>query len=117
MLKSLIEERVVELKGCGANKPGGGGFAAGNTCARGGSDGGLDSSKTDRTYAVYVDGEKRGRVWYAPGANNGAGAWGALIRPGSKAVPRSTPKNTLDDLRDRVAKDFKGKKVEFRLED
>lgn len=36
MLKSLIEERVVELKACGANKPGGGGFSAGNTCARGG---------------------------------------------------------------------------------
>lgn len=36
MLKSMIEERVEELKACGANKPGGGGFAAGNTCARGG---------------------------------------------------------------------------------
>lgn len=36
LLKSLITERVAELKGCGANKPGGGGFSAGNTCARGG---------------------------------------------------------------------------------
>lgn len=36
LLKSLITERVEELKACGANKPGGGGFSAGNTCARGG---------------------------------------------------------------------------------
>lgn len=35
MLKSLIAERVEELKGCGANKPGGGGFTAGNSCAGG----------------------------------------------------------------------------------
>lgn len=41
MLKSLIEERFEELKGCGANKPGGGGFAAGNTCAHGGKGGGV----------------------------------------------------------------------------
>lgn len=37
--KSLSEEissRYVEIKSCGANKPGGGGFTAGNTCARGG---------------------------------------------------------------------------------
>lgn len=33
LLKSLITERVEELKSCGANKPGGGGFSAGNTCA------------------------------------------------------------------------------------
>lgn len=37
MLKSLIEERVEEIKSCGANKPGGGGFTAGNTCGKGGS--------------------------------------------------------------------------------
>lgn len=44
MLKSMIEERVEEIKACGANKPGGGGFAAGNTCARGG--GGSSSGDT-----------------------------------------------------------------------
>lgn len=44
LLKSLITERVEELKGCGANKPGGGGFSAGNTCARGG---GSSSSTRD----------------------------------------------------------------------
>lgn len=35
-ISSQINSRYTELKGCGANKPGGGGFAAGNTCARGG---------------------------------------------------------------------------------
>lgn len=48
MLKSLIEERVEEIKACGANKPGGGGFAAGNTCARGGK-GGVDAKTVEKT--------------------------------------------------------------------
>lgn len=47
MLKSLIEERVVEIKGCGANKPGGGGFSAGNTCGRSGK-AGVALKKGDR---------------------------------------------------------------------
>lgn len=33
-------EELSEIKACGANKPGGGGFSAGNTCARGGKGGG-----------------------------------------------------------------------------
>lgn len=36
-LKSSVVLRFSELKGCGANKPGGGGFSAGNTCAKGGN--------------------------------------------------------------------------------
>lgn len=35
-LKSSIIFRYVEIKNCGANSPGGGGFRSGNTCARGG---------------------------------------------------------------------------------
>lgn len=46
LLKSLITERRDELKACGANKPGGGGFSAGNTCARGGKGG--EIKKGDR---------------------------------------------------------------------
>lgn len=44
LLKSAIEERVVEIKACGANKPGGGGFSTGNTCARGGGKSGVGSA-------------------------------------------------------------------------
>ena len=36
-LSVRIYSRHLELKGCGANKEGGGGFTAGNSCARGGS--------------------------------------------------------------------------------
>lgn len=42
-----ISSRLEEIKACGANKPGGGGFAAGNTCARGG--GGVDAKTVDKT--------------------------------------------------------------------
>ena len=35
-IKEMISSRYLELKGCGANSPGGGGFRTGNTCARGG---------------------------------------------------------------------------------
>lgn len=45
LLKSAIEERVVEIKACGANKPGGGGFSAGNTCARGGGSSGTSETR------------------------------------------------------------------------
>lgn len=38
-LSDNISSRYEELKACGANKPGGGGFSAGNTCARGGGKG------------------------------------------------------------------------------
>lgn len=36
-LSNQIHARYFEIKACGANKPGGGGFTSGNTCARGGS--------------------------------------------------------------------------------
>lgn len=35
-VKSMVQARYLELKNCGANAAGGGGFRAGNTCARGG---------------------------------------------------------------------------------
>lgn len=34
-IKSMIKSRYLEIKGCGANREGGGGFQTGNTCARG----------------------------------------------------------------------------------
>lgn len=37
-IKSMIESRYLEIKNCGANSAGGGGFRVGNTCARGGKD-------------------------------------------------------------------------------
>lgn len=41
-----ILEETAELKGCGANQPGGGGFRSGNTCGRGGGGGGKTGSAT-----------------------------------------------------------------------
>lgn len=48
-LKGLLEidDRTLEIKACGANKPGGGGFSAGNTCARGGKGGGWTGDPKD----------------------------------------------------------------------
>lgn len=41
--------RYSEIKACGANKPGGGGFTAGNTCARGGGSKSSDFSIEEQT--------------------------------------------------------------------
>lgn len=55
-VKSMVESRYLELKNCGANSPGGGGFRSGNTCARGGylSDRATSEVKIDKQ-KLYVD--------------------------------------------------------------
>lgn len=58
-------ENLLELKGCGANKPGGGGFSTGNTCARGGK-GGVEASTVEKTnvteYHVRQPGAHGGQI-------------------------------------------------------
>lgn len=49
-VKSMVESRYLELKNCGANSPGGGGFRAGNTCARGGKS---SSNAADKDVGVH----------------------------------------------------------------
>lgn len=67
-LKSRIESRYSELKGCGANKPGGGGFSAGNTCARGGGSVVLPVSGVSST---KWESETKGRI----SLNTNSGVW------------------------------------------
>jgi len=72
----------------------------------------LNAEDTDNWYGIFVNGEHRGRAWFARGVKS----WGALVRVNIKAVPRRGPDGSLESLKKRVAKDFKGKTVEFRLE-
>lgn len=63
-LSDGISSRYSEIKACGANKPGGGGFAAGNTCARGSKSGkevyGTEAKKGDEVRVV--SGPRKGAV-------------------------------------------------------
>lgn len=66
-LREDISSRYSELKACGANKPGGGGFSTGNTCARGGKGGksgkevyGTEAKKGDEVRVI--SGSRKGAV-------------------------------------------------------
>lgn len=58
-VKSMVESRYLELKNCGANSPGGGGFSAGNTCARGGGSSGFNVEEIPATEFQNVRKELR----------------------------------------------------------
>lgn len=83
LLKSLITERAIELKACGANKPGGGGFSAGNTCARGGGEGSSHKLTAPSPDAFLKDGN--------PG------------RGGSTPLPKGWTRSSVDSASKTVA--------------
>lgn len=65
-LSNSIASRYEELKACGANKPGGGGFSTGNTCARGGGgDGGEGGVESEETQTISKMVKLAGSFGYA----------------------------------------------------